>query len=251
MTSENSSPQETLEAAANSSEESPKCEETILATVANGELAQEADQEILDEDPAIDEDAVRAMSIEQKAALVEALLFAFGEPLSIAKLSDVTKIEETDIEIVLAAIKEKFKSDTCGFELVCVAEQFQFRTKSRFSQFVRALKASAPRRLSNAALETVSIVAYRQPIVKSDIERIRGVDATPTLKTLLERNLIKIVGHQQTVGQPALYGTTDDFLKLFGLSSLSELPTLRDLQELEKDPGETEEEPVQEAVVAQ
>ena len=107
---------------------------------------------------------------------------------------------------------------------------------------MRALKASAPKRLSNPALETVSIIAYRQPIVKSDIERIRGVDATPTLKTLIERDLVKIVGHQPSVGQPALYGTTDGFLKLFGLKSLSDLPTLRDLEELQRDPGETESE---------
>ncbi len=223
--------------------------ETVIAT-ASTSITEESEHEIVDEDPEIDAEAVQGMAIEQKSALIEALLFAFGEPLSVEKLSEVTKLEETDIEIALAAIKEKFRSDTCGFELVCVAEQYQFRTKSRFSQFVRALKASAPRRLSNPALETVSIVAYRQPIVKSDIERIRGVDATPTIKTLLERNLIKIVGHQQTVGQPALYGTTDEFLKLFGLSSLSELPTLRDLQDLEKEPGEVEEEESPEAVAA-
>jgi segregation and condensation protein B len=95
--------------------------------------------------------------------------------------------------------------------------------------------------LSAAALETLAIVAYRQPIVRSDVEKIRGVDCTPTIKTLLERGLIKILGHQASVGQPALYGTTEEFLKLFGLNSLSELPTLRDLQELERDPGESEE----------
>ena len=83
-------------------------------------------------------------------------------------------------------------------------------------------------------------MAYRQPIVKSDIEKLRGVDATPTLKTLLERNLIRIAGHLPTVGQPALYGTGEEFLKVFGISSLSELPTLRDLKDLE-DPGEVEE----------
>ncbi len=82
-------------------------------------------------------------------------------------------------------------------------------------------------------METLAIVAYRQPIVRSDVEKIRGVDATPTLKTLIDRGFIKIVGHQETIGQPALYGTTQQFLEVFGLSSLAELPTLRDLQQLE------------------
>ena len=97
--------------------------------------------------------------------------------------------------------------------------------------------------MSGPALETLAVIAYRQPIVRSDMEKIRGVDVTPTLKTLLDRRLIRIVGHQETVGQPALYGTTDDFLKVFGLSSLSQLPTLRDLKELDSDPGEIPEEP--------
>jgi len=200
--------------------------------------AIEADIE--DEDPEIDEDDVRGLSLEQKCGIVEALLMASGEPLSVQKLQDASKIGNDKIITALAAIAERHKCDSAGYELVCVAEQYQFRTKARHAHFIRALKAKAPRRLSNAALETVSIVAYRQPIVKSDIERIRGVDTTPTLKTLLEKNLINIVGHQQTVGQPALYGTTDEFLKLFGLTSLGQLPTLRDLQELEKDPGEVE-----------
>ena len=102
------------------------------------------------------------------------------------------------------------------------------------------MKAGRPRRLSPPALETLAIVAYRQPIVKSDVEKIRGVDATPTLKTLLEKGFVRIVGHRDSVGQPALYGTTEKFLHVFGIRSLSELPTLRDLKELESDPGEVD-----------
>ena len=215
-------------------------QEMTLVEVVPVALASEAQEEIVEEIPEIDEEMVQAMTAEQKCALIEALIFACGEPLSIPKLSEASKLSSEDIRSIVGIIEEKYKVASSGFELVCVAEQYQFRTKSRYCNFVRALKASAPRRLSNAALETVSIIAYRQPIVKSDIERIRGVDATPTIKTLIERSLVKIVGHQQTVGQPALYGTTDDFLKLFGLKSLSQLPTLRDLEELERDPGETE-----------
>ena len=202
---------------------------------AEGEAACE---DIVDEDPEIDEERVKDMPAEQKEALVEALLFASGDPLALPKLCEAARLPESELREILEHIGRTYRADNFGFELVCVADQYQFRTKPRFGQFVRALKSSTPRRLSNAALETLSIIAYRQPIVKSDVVRIRGVDATPTIKTLLERGLVKIIGHQQTVGLPALYATTDDFLKLFGLSSLAELPTLRDLRELERDPGE-------------
>lgn len=182
-----------------------------------------------------------ALEESEKQALIESLLFVTGEPLSLELLNQITKIEVGELETLLAMIVEKHKAEESGIELVIVASQYQLRTKARFAPFIRALKDGGPRKLSAPALETLSIVAYRQPIVKSDIEKIRGVDATPTLKTLIERNLIKIVGHQASVGQPALYGTTDEFLKLFGLGSLSELPTLRDISEIESDPGESAE----------
>ena len=174
-------------------------------------------------------------------ALIEALILASGEGLSIERIGEVTKLSESVIEAALGTIEERCRAAQHGFELVLAAGQYQFRTRARFAPYVQALKAERPRRLTNAALETLAVIAYRQPIVKSDIEKIRGVDATPTLKTLLDRQLIRIVGHKATVGQPALYGTTDQFLKLFGLNSLAELPTLRDLKDLESDPGEAGE----------
>ena len=177
-------------------------------------------------------------------ALVQALVFASGEPVTINQLATAASLEESEIEAALSVIEERLAGEAFGFELVRVAGKCQFRTKPIFSSYLRELKADRPRRLSSAALETLSVVAYRQPVVKSDIEKIRGVDVTPTLKTLLERNLVRIIGHQSTVGQPALYGTTEEFLKLFGLNSLAELPTLRDLAELEKDPGEVPSEEV-------
>jgi segregation and condensation protein B len=175
-----------------------------------------------------------------RAALIEALIFANGEPVSSTQLSEIAGITEEEVAQSVSIIQTKFERPDAGIELVEVAGKFQFRTKALFAPFLQQLKSDRPRKLSPPALETLAIIAYRQPIVKSDVEKLRGVDATPTLKTLLERGLIKIVGHQSTVGQPALYGTTDEFLALFGLSSLGELPTLRDLKELESDPGEVE-----------
>jgi segregation and condensation protein B len=174
--------------------------------------------------------------------LIESLLFAHGDPLSSKRLSEISKVDETVIDDILHELLEESKSPVRGVELVRIAEKYQYRTKSRFAPAIRELKAGRPKRLSGAALETLAVIAYRQPVVKSDIEKIRGVDVAPTLKTLLERSLVKIIGHQPTVGQPALYGTTDEFLKIFSLNSLSELPSLRDVAEFDFEPGESEEE---------
>lgn len=178
----------------------------------------------------------------EKTALIEALIFTNGEPLALEVLGEIARLNEMEVREAINQIRTQLAERASGIELLEVGGKFQFRTRADFSPFVRELKAGRPRRLSAPALETLAVVAYRQPIVRSDMEKIRGVDVTPTLKTLLERKLIRIVGHQETVGQPALYGTTDDFLKVFGLSSLSQLPTLRDLKELDADPGESAEE---------
>ncbi len=194
-------------------------------------------------DPEETEEAVevKGLSEQESVPAIEAILLASGEPLSVGRLREVTKLTEAQVKDALETIQMTYESEENGFELVQMGGQYQFRTKAKYAPYIQALKAGRPRRLSQAALETLAIVAYRQPIVKSDIEKIRGVDATPTLKTLLDRRLVRIVGHQASVGQPALYGTGDEFLKLFGLASLSQLPTLRDLKELEKEPGEVEE----------
>lgn len=176
----------------------------------------------------------------QKPALLEALLFACGEPLGKDTIQMVTGLSEEEVTDVIESLRDKLKADESGLELVTVASKFQLRTKAVFAPYLRELKSGGPRKLTAAALETLSIVAYRQPIVKSDIEKIRGVDATPTLKTLIDRNLVRILGHQATVGQPALYATTDEFLSVFGLNSISDLPTLREISEIERDPGETQ-----------
>lgn len=193
----------------------------------------------------------------EKVALVEALVFAHGEPLSLETLSEVTRLNEIEVREAIVQIRSQLTERGSALELLEVGGKFQFRTRPEFSAFVRELKAGRPRRLSGPALETLAVVAYRQPIVRSDIEKIRGVDVTPTIKTLLERKLVRIVGHQETVGQPALYGTTDDFLKVFGLSSLSQLPTLRDLKELDsaaseepEEASENEEKPLEESAPA-
>lgn len=202
--------------------------------------AQEEDQQVDAQSLEEQEEELPELDETTKCALVEALILAHGEPITLAKIREISRLSEEEVRLAVENIEMRHSLDESGFALVNANGRFQFRTKGLFAPYVQKLKAGRPRRLSPPALETLAIVAYRQPIVKSDIEKIRGVDATPTLKTLLEKGFVRIVGHRDSVGQPALYGTTDKFLNVFGLRALSELPTLRDLQQFESDPGEVE-----------
>lgn len=174
-------------------------------------------------------------------ALLQAVLLASGEPVSFVKIQEIMRCSRAELVDALQALREFCGGELSGVEIVTVGERLQLRTKVAFADAVRELLAVKPRKLSQAALETLSVVAYQQPIVKSEIDKIRGVDVAPTLKTLLERKIIKIIGYQASVGQPALYGTTEEFLRIFGLSSLGEMPALRDLKALAKEPGEVGE----------
>lgn len=210
--------------------------------IAVTQLAQEVEVSVVSEPAQESEsDTEPQFNPEQQIGLIQALLFANSEPIDLSRLEEICGLTTEQIQTALTCISESLKAETSGIELVEVANKYQLRTKGIFAESIRQLKATAPKRLSTAALETLAIIAYRQPVVKSEMEQIRGVDVSPTLKTLLERNLVRIVGHQPTVGQPALYGTTEEFLHLFGLKSLSELPTLKDIKEFENAPRENAE----------
>jgi segregation and condensation protein B len=213
------------------------------------------------EQAASEADAVarRHLSHTEKVALLEALLLASGEPLSIARIQEIIGGTKADILNLADELQAALASEARGIELVVVAEKLQLRTKADYADYVRQLMAVKPRRLSQAALETLAVIAYQQPVVKSEIDKIRGVDVAPTIKTLIERNLIKILGYQASVGQPALYGTTENFLQVFGLPSLSSLPAIQDLKALIKEPGEaqteadddTDENPLESPIIEQ
>ena len=163
-------------------------------------------------------------------SIVESLLFAAGEPLTVARIEKiVTGYERRDIMRVLGALAEEYDRDTRGFRLAQVAGGWQLRTPRENSEFVRELRAERPVRLTRAALETLAIIAYRQPVTRPEIEAIRGVDVDAVLATLLERRLIRVLGRKDVIGRPLLYGTTSDFLEIFGLKDLSSLPTLEEL----------------------
>ena len=163
--------------------------------------------------------------------IVESLLFASDKPLGLAELKRL--VGERDSKKLTAAVEAvKARHQDRGIQLLGVAGGWQFRTNPENGAWVGKLMAGRPARLSRAMLETLAIVAYRQPITRPEIDEIRGVDCGPVLKTLLERGLVRMIGKKEEVGRPILYGTTPEFLRTFSLRDLTELPTLREFHEL-------------------
>ncbi len=163
--------------------------------------------------------------------LVEALVFASDKPITVQRLRQLTRVSDTRrLEAALAALATDFADR--GLVLQQVSGGYQFRTRTQFSAWVQQLIAGRPVRLSRAQLETLAIIAYRQPITRPEIDDIRGVDSSGTLKMLMDRALIRILGKKEEVGRPMLYGTTKEFLDFFSLGDLRELPTLREYSEL-------------------
>ncbi len=169
-------------------------------------------------------------------AIVESLLFASDTPITIDKIKSVLEASDRKaIREALTSLAEEYESSNRGFFLTEVAGGFQFRTRPECREWIRRLKETRPARLSRAALETLAIIAYKQPVLRSDLEYLRGVDCGGTLRTLLERKLIRALGRKNLPGRPIIYGTTKQFLELFDLKDLTGLPTLQDLKDL----GET------------
>ncbi len=151
--------------------------------------------------------------MENLKAVLEALLFSSDQPLSLNRLKDVLgEVEKKDIEEILRSIADELATRPCGFVLEEVAGGYQFRTRPEFGPWVRKLKGIRPSTLSPAAMETLAVIAYRQPVVKADIDKVRGVDVSGALKGLLEKKLVKIMGRKDVPGRPIMYGTGREFL---------------------------------------
>lgn len=170
------------------------------------------------------------------AAAAEAVLFTAGDPLPFATLRDLLDGPDDDeLRAALSLIRVRYARAGHGLRLVEVAGGWQLRTHPRYARWCARARAVKPLRLSRAALETLAIVAYEQPVTRADVEQLRGVDPGTILRMLVERGVVRTLGHQNTPGRPLLYGTTPQFLEVFGLRDLSDLPTLRDLRELAED----------------
>ncbi len=178
------------------------------------------------------------------AGMIEAMIFASPEPLSCAQIKEVfdrleMAIAQDEIEDVLLGLKDKWQDENRpngqGFELIHVAGGYAFRSNPHFGNVVRAFLQEKPQKLTPPQLEVLSIIAYRQPVTRLEIEEIRGVDCSASMRKLLNVKLIKILGKSEGLGRPLLYGTTKNFLAFFGFNSLHDLPTVRDHQELNKE----------------
>jgi len=170
------------------------------------------------------------MEIKEKKSLIEALLFVSGEPVALAVLKNISEIPESELKQLLDDLIKEYNERDSGIHIVEIANGYQMVTNPSYSQWVRKLKnTSASSKLSMPALETLAIIAYNQPIIKAELEQIRGVNSDGVVKTLLDRRLVKILGRKEAPGKPLLYGTTREFLQYFGLKELSELPTLKEL----------------------
>ncbi len=174
------------------------------------------------------------------AQLIEAALFSAAHPLSLQELASLDRdASREEVEAAVEELREAYEQSGHGIQLVDVAEGFQFLTRREFADAIaEARLVSRPRRLSGAALETLAIIAYRQPVGRAEIEEIRGVSVDGVLRSLQERELIDVVGYAEGVGRPRLYGTTQSFLEMLGLKSIHELPRLEELSVALRSPAE-------------
>ncbi len=168
-----------------------------------------------------------------KLARVEAALFAAGEPLTTRRIADIANLSDgVEARVLVQELKILYDTDQTAFTVDNVAGGWQLRTRSEFAPWLQKLHpARHESRLSQPALETLAVVAYRQPILRTDIEAIRGVACGEMLRQLVDRGLVRIIGHHDSLGRPLLYGTTRRFLEVFGLADLSDLPMAEQLRQ--------------------
>ncbi|MBI3258840.1 MAG: SMC-Scp complex subunit ScpB [Ignavibacteriae bacterium] len=192
------------------------------------------------------------LSYQDKRSIVEALIFSSDEPLSVEVLSQIVQsgdsifgfTDSTDetpnkqeisgyFTKIISEINEDLASTSRPYRIINVAGGYHFATNPEQGEYVqKLLKSKSRRRLSQASLETLAIISYRQPISKPEIESIRGVNSNEIVNSLIDKNLVAIVGRAEVIGKPLLYGTTLEFLRVFGLNALTDLPKLREIEEL-------------------
>ncbi|HQV46745.1 MAG TPA: SMC-Scp complex subunit ScpB [Nitrospira sp.] len=202
------------------------------------EVEPEVGQDVITEmsapaaDPALSD--MRALK-----GILEALLFVTAEPIPVTRfLALLGAVTKQDVDQALASLAQDYEQEGRGLQLAEVAGGYRIVTKAEFAPWLKRLeKVKSPSKLSRSALESLAIIAYKQPIVRAEVEQIRGVETSGVIRTLLERKLVRIVGRKEEPGRPIMYGTTKFFLEHFGLRDLSQLPPLREFKEL----GESEQ----------
>ena len=178
------------------------------------------------------------MEASEQRRIIEALILASPEPVSIQRLVGIVPgLQPGLAKDRVNELNTEYQEQGRGFEIWEVAGGFQLRTRPEFAGYVQQLRKDRPLRLSQAALETLAIVAYKQHLTRAEIEAVRGVDSGAILKSLLDRRLLRILGQREVPGRPLIYGTGKRFLEVFGLESLKQLPSLRELEELAREQG--------------
>lgn len=187
--------------------------------------------------------------MKQLAQHIESLIFVADHPIKLIDIQNVledvfeAKVKKKDIEAAIATIKERYAVEDSAIELAQIAGGFQFLTKGAFHHTVGTmLRQNSRKKLSTAALETLSIIAYKQPTTKTDVESIRGVSCDYSIQKLLEKELISMLGRAETPGRPLLYGTSEKFMDYFGIKDLSELPKPKEFRALDNSIGTPEKE---------
>jgi segregation and condensation protein B len=180
------------------------------------------------------------MEINEIKPIIDALIFASESPLSTARMKQIfdetnpDEVSTKDIKTAITELNADNREQQRGYFLQEVAGGYQYRTRPNYALWVKKLKKVKPFRLTQSTMETLAIIAYNQPIIRAEIDKIRGVDTGGVIKNLLERNLIKIMGRQNVPGRPFLLGTTKRFLEVFGLEKLSDMPSLKDFDNLDE-----------------
>jgi len=179
------------------------------------------------------------LNLNKARAVIEALVFASSEPIRLREIAEITGIHEHTVKQLLSDLIAEYNQETKGIRIVEVAQGYQFMTNPACADYVEKLHQT-PRNvgLSPAAIETLAIIAYKQPITRAEIEALRGVRVDSAITTLLERGLIREAGRKDAPGRPILYGTTQKFLQYFGLNDLRELPAFEDWTTMANEPGQ-------------
>jgi segregation and condensation protein B len=170
---------------------------------------------------------------DQQRRIVEAVVLASPEPISAARIAELLpRCNPTKVRALVKELNESYVEAHRAFEIWEVAGGYQLRSLPEFAPYLKQIQKTRPLRLSSAALEVLSVAAYRQPVTRAEIDQIRGVDSGAVLRNLLDRQLVRIAGHREVPGRPIVYATTRRFLEVFGLSRLADLPNLRELEEI-------------------
>jgi segregation and condensation protein B len=205
----------------------------------NEEASRELEAMVAAETPAEDADESQdsgtyaVQSEAERLAIIEALIFVSEDPLTTKTMAEVLREDRAVIEAAVGELAKEFNGRNGGLQLREVAGGWQFATRPEFHEHVRAyLKSRPSAKLSIASLETLAVIAYKQPVTVPEILEIRGVQSPSSIKTLLDKKLIVAKGRKETVGRPMMYGTSKEFLLQFGLKDLGELPSMEDFQDL-------------------